>query len=227
MSVPLPSPSSLSPAKPILRSRPQPITPYSPQQHSPSSPRRSVGFSPANEDNWRDRNGGLGHRSVGRSGPERTVGGFEKREVRSGSGSGSTLSAGLGMGSAKDKMKEREDGEAKSEWTSCLVRDHTDGDRMIAAALSRVPCRFFKAGACTAGSSCPFSHEEGMFRFSRCISRKTNWLVRREEGSLPMVSEGQLQVRTQMCPRTRSTWRAHVHGQEEQEGSSTRIARAR
>lgn len=26
------------------------------------------------------------------------------------------------------------------------------------AALSHVPCRFFKAGACTAGESCPFSH---------------------------------------------------------------------
>ncbi|KAG2351907.1 hypothetical protein BDR07DRAFT_1188014, partial [Suillus spraguei] len=24
--------------------------------------------------------------------------------------------------------------------------------------LSHVPCKFFKVGACTAGSSCPFSH---------------------------------------------------------------------
>ncbi|KIO31479.1 hypothetical protein M407DRAFT_59625, partial [Tulasnella calospora MUT 4182] len=24
--------------------------------------------------------------------------------------------------------------------------------------LSHVPCKFFKAGQCTAGSSCPFSH---------------------------------------------------------------------
>jgi len=29
------------------------------------------------------------------------------------------------------------------------------------ASLSHVPCRFFKAGACTAGDACPFSHEEG------------------------------------------------------------------
>ncbi|CAK9781567.1 hypothetical protein CC85DRAFT_285446 [Cutaneotrichosporon oleaginosum] len=60
--------------------------------------------------------------------PERTVGGFEKSEVRAQPAGASALSTSKGKN---------------------------------ATALSHVPCRFFKAGACTAGSSCPFSHDLG------------------------------------------------------------------
>ena len=50
-------------------------------------------------------------------------------------------------------------GEAKGTPGLCVIRDGwTD---IPAEALSHVPCRFYRAGTCTAGSSCPFSHEEG------------------------------------------------------------------
>ncbi|KAL1406360.1 hypothetical protein Q8F55_008059 [Vanrija albida] len=166
MSVPAASPSPLPP-KSIPRARPTPIAGAagaSPAYASPSgsslrtgrSYARSVGFdtngaahSATDDSNWRARTAGeagsvprsLGPADAAAStsaatgssparAPERTVGGFEKREIRAGGGQ-SALSG------AKDK------GEVKS------------------AALSHVPCRFFKAGACTAGSSCPFSHELG------------------------------------------------------------------
>ena len=116
MSVPLPSPSEIAPATPKYRSRPQPITDVTPSRrpHSPSSPRASAAL--VSEENWRDRNNSLGQRSNGRPGPERTIGGFEKREVRTalGDGNGSVISNGnaFSPGSArtKDKMG---DGEVK------------------------------------------------------------------------------------------------------------------
>ncbi|WWC68592.1 uncharacterized protein I206_102522 [Kwoniella pini CBS 10737] len=183
MSVPLPSPSPLdspskssngnigSNAKPIPKSRPSPITTNTP--HSPSSPNftasssvnrgrsglsSSISRSMLNDDNWRDRspatvtatataigtpstaiiNGKIGNGST--KGPERTVGGFEKKEIKS----TSTVS---GLSANKDK-KDNKDKKAGLE-------DQAESDK---AALSHVPCRFFKAGACTAGDSCPFSH---------------------------------------------------------------------
>jgi cleavage and polyadenylation specificity factor subunit 4 len=77
--------------------------------------------------NWRARS--VDKHQEKRAGPERTVGGFEKSEVRAQPAGASALSTSKGKNSA--------------------------------SALSHVPCRFFKAGACTAGSSCPFSHDLG------------------------------------------------------------------
>ncbi|KAK8861621.1 hypothetical protein IAR55_002444 [Kwoniella newhampshirensis] len=184
MSVPLPSPSPLSPssAKPIpSRSRPTPISINSPHGTSPSSPgtggtataswkrpvtSNSISRSFVNDDNWRERTagslggsgspggasgvnsaGGNGNGGAGLSGskgPERTVGGFgfEKREVKS-AGLGGASSSVSGLSREKEKKEKKE--------------EDKDADGK-AAALSHVPCRFFKAGACTAGDSCPFSH---------------------------------------------------------------------
>ncbi|WWD16466.1 hypothetical protein CI109_100892 [Kwoniella shandongensis] len=186
--LPSPSPLSPSSAKPIpSRSRPTPISINSPHGTSPSSPgpagggataaswKRPAGSSSVSrsfvtDDNWRERtagsvgagsfsggiksasgngNGnGSGNGSAGLSGgkgPERTVGGFgfEKREVKSAGLSGSSGAAVSGLSREKDKKEKKE--------------EDKDGDGK-AAALSHVPCRFFKAGACTAGDSCPFSH---------------------------------------------------------------------
>ncbi|WVQ78867.1 hypothetical protein IAT38_000958 [Cryptococcus sp. DSM 104549] len=129
---------------------------------APSSIGRSF-----HDDNWRDRSpapgshvgngngsvsagpGGiaqsLGNGNGGR-GPERTVG-FEKRgdaaSARGGSlGGGGGGGGGVGSGLTREKEKDK--------------KDEKDADGK--AALSHVPCRFFKAGACTAGDSCPFSH---------------------------------------------------------------------
>ncbi|TXT12891.1 hypothetical protein VHUM_01292 [Vanrija humicola] len=133
MSVPAPSPSPLPP-KSIPRARPTPIAGAagaagaSPAYASPSGSSLRTGRSYARS-LAADGAAGSASAATGSSparAPERTVGGFEKREIRAGGGQ-SALSG------AKDK----------------------------AAALSHVPCRFFKAGACTAGSSCPFSHELG------------------------------------------------------------------
>ncbi|WRT65742.1 uncharacterized protein IL334_002690 [Kwoniella shivajii] len=170
MSVPLPSPSPspLTPsgggsvAKSIPRSRPTPISTASP--HSPSSPgsslknrdrpASSISRSLLNDDNWRDRspipaptpstatlNGKTPSTATITKGPERTVGGFEKREIKSAVGV-SGLSAGAGLSKEKDKKNKKE-------------QEEIDDSK---ASLAHVPCRFFKAGACTAGDSCPFSH---------------------------------------------------------------------
>lgn len=70
------------------------------------------------------------------------------------------------------------------------------------AALSHVPCRFFKAGACTAGESCPFSHAApdcGFWNF-RLVHRDL-FLIHncsRKARGMPVVPEGQLQVWTQV-----------------------------
>ncbi|WWC60352.1 uncharacterized protein I303_102923 [Kwoniella dejecticola CBS 10117] len=186
MSVPLPSPSPLdspskpnghgngtgSTAKPIPKSRPSPIATHTP--HSPSSPNftgtgsvnrgrsglsSSVSRSMLNDDNWRDRspasaataatpstatataatNGKFMNAGSAR-GPERTIGGFEKREIKS----TSTVSGLSANKAQKDTREKKTAGD-----------DAAEGDK---AGLSHVPCRFFKAGACTAGDSCPFSH---------------------------------------------------------------------
>ncbi|WVR03775.1 hypothetical protein IAU60_000770 [Kwoniella sp. DSM 27419] len=182
MSVPLPTPSplsgsqsnsnangassGLSSAKPIPRSRPTPISTHSPK-NSPSSPgasgssfRRpvaqptsSISRSFVTDDNWRDRSpapsGDLaGARQAGEGGkntkaPERTVGGFEKREIKSAVGAAGV--SGLSREKQHVEKKDRKE-------------DKVDKDADGKAALSHVPCRFFKAGACTAGDSCPFSH---------------------------------------------------------------------
>ncbi|EIW68988.1 hypothetical protein TREMEDRAFT_73988 [Tremella mesenterica DSM 1558] len=150
MSVPLPSPSLISaPPRAIPRSRPDKLdltessspTTTTPGGTSFRRPVRNIGFkSPSpngnnhsgevdgqgqgvggETDNWRDRK---------TRGPERTVGGFEKRQT-------------VVSPTEKNGGKESPVGDTKAE------------------ALSHVPCRFFKAGTCTAGASCPFSHDGG------------------------------------------------------------------
>ncbi|WWD05682.1 hypothetical protein V865_003763 [Kwoniella europaea PYCC6329] len=170
MSVPLPSPSPLTPpttaspsrgeggasAKAIPRSRPTPIS--TGQAHSPSSPSfrsrpqppSSISRSLLNDDNWRDRSPApttatastpsTATTTNATSGKAKVVGGFEKREIKS-----AGLNAVSGLSANKDKKDGKRDNKDK---------DEAEGDK----ALSHVPCRFFKAGACTAGDSCPFSH---------------------------------------------------------------------
>ncbi|OCF43333.1 cleavage and polyadenylation specificity factor subunit 4 [Kwoniella heveanensis CBS 569] len=198
MSVPLPSPSPLSPptngtgngngapsglssAKPIPRSKPTPISTNSPK-NSPSSPSgssfrnrpntgvaSSISRSYLNDDNWRDRSPGpassslsglntavpasakSGGGSGSNKGPERTVGGFEKREIKS-AGLGGAASGISGLSREKEKVEKKDKGKDQDK-----AKD-LDADKADKANLSHVPCRFFKAGACTAGDSCPFSH---------------------------------------------------------------------
>ncbi|ORY24053.1 hypothetical protein BCR39DRAFT_561687 [Naematelia encephala] len=151
MSVPLPSPALLpTTAKAIPRTRPTPIMTSTPT-HEPSSPSspsrrsatRSGGFNApsSTDENWRSRmNGENGSKSATSTrGPERTVGGF---------------------GQARNGVKDKESNgtaTAAATATAQAAKDKED----TKAALSHVPCRFFKAGTCTAGASCPFSHEEG------------------------------------------------------------------
>lgn len=144
------------------RSRPTPITGAgSPSSASFRRSGRSVNENGAgaaasvDDSNWRARGMSV-EKDSSRRGPERTVGGFELSEVRSGA---SALSTSKGKG---DKT-----------------------------ALSHVPCRFYKAGACTAGSACPFSHDGEC-----CLGLADD--SRREEGDLPVVPQGRLQVWTQM-----------------------------
>ncbi|WWC87935.1 uncharacterized protein L201_002835 [Kwoniella dendrophila CBS 6074] len=187
MSVPLPSPSPISPAggsasaKAIPRSKPTPISVVG--QGSPSSPSftggaggsfrnsrlpsSSLSRSLLNDDNWRDRSPvppptattatlntpttakNPSSTNGGSKGPERTVGGFEKREIKSNS---SKTVSGLSAG-----VKDKKDKPQKSQ-TQGQGEQNPDDLADDAKGLSHVPCRFFKAGACTAGDSCPFSH---------------------------------------------------------------------
>ncbi|OXC70346.1 hypothetical protein AYX13_01258 [Cryptococcus neoformans] len=169
MSAPLPSPPPLSSAqdgltdstgdnsgtsasaKPIPRSRPTPIaTAGSPEKAggTPASYKYRPGAATSigksfNNDNWRDRSPAPTSTmpaTLSGKGPERTVG-FEKRDVSSLKGNG---------GSALSREREKEENKEKE--------SEKDKEGKEKSALSHVPCRFFKAGACTAGESCPFSH---------------------------------------------------------------------
>jgi cleavage and polyadenylation specificity factor subunit 4 len=86
-------------------------------------------------------------------GPERTVGGFEKQRGEQRSGARAiaitgSVGAGAGAGAAVT-------GASVGAGESLL----SSSAKEKASALSHVPCRFFKAGACTAGSACQFSHD--------------------------------------------------------------------
>ncbi|ORX33257.1 hypothetical protein BD324DRAFT_654292 [Kockovaella imperatae] len=171
MSVPLPSPSPLASAsvEPApSRSRPRPINTSddpssvldgSPRDRRPASgmlgrspsspsgsprsssvrrqgPTRSIGFSTSvsgTDENWRERTGTTPSKSA-----VRTVGGFDKSNKGNNNGGAN----GVSVSPVKDKES---------------ALNGEKGEK----GLSHVPCRFFKAGACTAGSNCPFSHEDG------------------------------------------------------------------
>ncbi|ODO04553.1 hypothetical protein I350_05157 [Cryptococcus amylolentus CBS 6273] len=170
-------------AKPIPRSRPTPIAlSSSPSKEkdtasgagaggggggggglgaTPGSYRYRAGAATSvgksfQDDNWRDRSpappgtlvsvSGSGAKSAGLQGsqtgtkvPEKTIG-FEKRDLGS-----LKSSSGVGAGSGLSREREKK-----------KVVEEKDEDGKT--TLSHVPCRFFKAGACTAGESCPFSH---------------------------------------------------------------------
>ncbi|KAK4685838.1 hypothetical protein P7C73_g4297, partial [Tremellales sp. Uapishka_1] len=139
MSVPFPSPSPLST---MPRARPTPISTDARRAGDPaasvgSQTARSIGFglSSGNGESWRDRMGVEKPRSAG----SKQIGGFgfEKKEVRPANGAVSAL------GSSREKERAKEPKEGKED---------------AKAGLAHVPCRFFKAGACTAGDDCPFSH---------------------------------------------------------------------
>ncbi len=63
-------------------------------------------------------------------------------------------------GGKKDSQAVGPNGSGESKGQSRALRDNR---HLLtgSASLSHVPCRFYKQGACTAGASCPFSHEEG------------------------------------------------------------------
>ncbi|WVQ74676.1 hypothetical protein IAR50_004280 [Cryptococcus sp. DSM 104548] len=169
-------------AKPIPRSRPTPIAlSSSPSKEkdaaagggggggglgaTPGSYRYRAGAATSvgksfQDDNWRDRSpappgttlgsvSGSGAKSAGlqasfggggqTKAPEKTIG-FEKRDLGS---LKSSAGAGAGSGLSREREKKK------------AVEDKDDEGK---TTLSHVPCRFFKAGACTAGESCPFSH---------------------------------------------------------------------
>ncbi|WVN90717.1 uncharacterized protein L203_105959 [Cryptococcus depauperatus CBS 7841] len=158
MSVPLPSPQPFSAsdhpgasAKPIPRSRPTPISTGVSSSHASAATPSSYKYRPGaatsvgrsfNDGNWRDRSPAPtlpASASVGGGkAPERTVG-FEKRDLSLMKGNGGS---GLSQERENEDRRDKEGGSGDKEKT----------------ALSHVPCRFFKAGACTAGESCPFSH---------------------------------------------------------------------
>ncbi|GMK55317.1 hypothetical protein CspeluHIS016_0203730 [Cutaneotrichosporon spelunceum] len=130
-------PPGLAPPAPkaIPGARPRPIAGTggsaaspgrSPGSLSTSFRRRALENGTPDDANWRARS--VDKTQVEKR-PERTVGGFEKSEVRAQPAGASALSSSKGKNAT--------------------------------SALSHVPCRFFKAGACTAGSSCPFSHDLG------------------------------------------------------------------
>lgn len=131
---------------------------------SSASARAGAGFasSPADSENWRDRGAGARRTSVvsGVSGsvskgPERTVGGFEKKDASSGQGASKDQNGGK-----KDGKAVGPNGSGDSKGRSALC-SRKESCLTVAASLSHVPCRFYKQGACTAGASCPFSHEDG------------------------------------------------------------------
>jgi hypothetical protein len=136
MSVPLPSPSTIpsTSARTIPRSRPAPISLESVHEplRSPASPGQSpsrtggkrtasrdrrgsrsgvgtpgLGQSPGNDINWRERTmGTAATQGTKNKAPERTVGGFGKKEVvtptsATGTGNGGGISASLSANDAK------------------------------------------------------------------------------------------------------------------------------
>lgn len=149
MSVPLPSPSTIpsTSARTIPRSRPAPISldPVNEPLRSPASPGQSpsrpgikgtgsrdrrgsrsgvgtpgLGQSPGNDINWRERTLGSATQGTKNKAPERTVGGFPKKEVVSptsaASGNGGGISASLSANDAK-KLSSAE--KSMSELYSC------------------------------------------------------------------------------------------------------------
>ncbi|KAL7424704.1 hypothetical protein Q5752_000388 [Cryptotrichosporon argae] len=114
-----------------------PESALAPASSSFRRPRASgLGSSPAGgDDNWRAREPA----SAGKA-PERTVGGFEKN----------------GNGAQRETVKS-----PVSAGASVATAAAAASKEGKAPALSHVPCRFFKASACTAGAACPFSHDVG------------------------------------------------------------------
>ncbi|KAI3612860.1 zf-ccch type zinc finger protein [Moniliophthora roreri] len=59
---------------------------------------------------------------------------------------------------AKDKDRERDHGTEDSRERAGSKQAKPSSSSSKSKDLSHVPCKFFKVGSCTAGSSCPFSH---------------------------------------------------------------------
>lgn len=172
----VPEKNSLTSASPSYRQ-----TGFAP---SSASARASAGFasSPADSENWRERGSGARRTSVvaGVSGsvskgPERTVGGFEKKETAPAQSAGKDQN-----GAKKDSKAVGPSGSGESKGQSRALRDaQTAVDRISFALTRAVP--LLQAGRMHSRRELPVFTRGG-----------------RQEGDMPVVPQGKLQIRAQM-----------------------------
>lgn len=126
-------------------------------------------------------------------------------------------------------------------------RGETGADWFVDTALSHVPCKFFRQGACTAGPACVFSHDltipgtvrrHRLSHHPRLLRAHSLLFGHLEQASMPVVRQGAVQVRSQgpsgfaglpsvylsspphsaVRPRPHPPRPAYEHGSQEQEG---------
>jgi hypothetical protein len=84
--------------------------------------------------------------------------------------------------------------------TCCGEKRHS----LIPTDTSHVPCKFFKVGQCQAGQACPFSHATDSSAFEQPCKYFSR-VSRKPDGERQLIAAGKLQVRSQVCPSTRSS----------------------